>query len=262
MDERIKMLTNFYDSSNEDSRLPGSEHGRLEFLTTMHYIHCFAPENAKILEVGAGTGRYSIALAKEGYSVTAVELVQSNLDVLQSNAQGLANLQAYQGDALDLSRFPDGAFDCVLLLGPLYHLYEPTDVQKCLSEAIRVTRPGGAILAAFLSVYSIILNNYLFGSLAQGIAFNFDQQHRPRHFEKQLFTGYDIAEFEALWDGQNVDRLLTIGTDSVLEFAGRQNGFSLTEENFQAFAALHLATCEKRELLGYSSHLLSVLRKR
>ena len=262
MDERVKMLTNFYDSSNEDSRLPGSEHGRLEFLTTMQYIHRFAPEKAKMLEVGAGTGRYSIALAKEGFNVTAVELVQSNLEVLQSNAQGLSNLSAYQGDALDLSRFQDGTFDCVLLLGPLYHLYEPADVQKCLSEAIRVTRPGGVILAAFLSVYSIILNNYLLEPLAQGIAFNFDEQYKPRHFEKQLFTGYDISEFESLWDGQDVDRLLTVGTDSVLEFAGRQKNFSLTEEDFQAFANLHLATCEQRELLGYSSHLLSVFRKR
>lgn len=53
-------------------------HGRLEYTTTMNYIHRFCAKNSKILEIGAGTGRYSIALVKEGMNVTAVELVDKN----------------------------------------------------------------------------------------------------------------------------------------------------------------------------------------
>ena len=67
------MLRGFYDQADEDGRLRRSRHGQLEYCTTMAYIHRYAAPGAKILEVGAGTGRYSIALAKEGMDVNASE---------------------------------------------------------------------------------------------------------------------------------------------------------------------------------------------
>ncbi|EMB24954.1 hypothetical protein HMPREF9723_00185 [Treponema denticola OTK] len=101
MSKRIEILRLFYDDIDEDSRLNISRQGQLEYLTTMNYIHCYAKAGAKILEIGAGTGRYSIALAKEGYNVTAVELVESNLEVLKNNSTGIENIISYQGDALN-----------------------------------------------------------------------------------------------------------------------------------------------------------------
>lgn len=89
MSKRIEMLSSFYDDIDEDSRLDRSRQGQLEYLTTMNYIHRYAKAGVKILEIGAGTGRYSIALAKEGYNVTAVELVESNLEVLKTTASAL-----------------------------------------------------------------------------------------------------------------------------------------------------------------------------
>ena len=89
MSKRIEILRSFYDDIDEDSRLNRSRQGQLEYITTMNYIHRYAKTGAKILEIGAGTGRYSIALAKEGYNVTAVELVESNLEVLKTTASAL-----------------------------------------------------------------------------------------------------------------------------------------------------------------------------
>lgn len=80
MSKRIEIVSSFYDNIDEDSRLNRSRHGQLEYATTMEYIHRYAKLGAKALEIGAGTGRYSLALAKEGYNVTAVELVESNLE--------------------------------------------------------------------------------------------------------------------------------------------------------------------------------------
>ena len=77
-----KAICDWYSSRDEDSRLTRSRHGQLEYLTTMHYIQKYLKNGMKILEVGAGTGRYSISLAKMGYEVTAVELVKENLQVL------------------------------------------------------------------------------------------------------------------------------------------------------------------------------------
>jgi len=153
--ERIKQIEAFYGRIDEDARLKKSRHGQMEYRTTMEYIHRFAVENARILEIGAGTGRYSIALAKAGYDVAAVELTEHNLAILRRNGEGLTNLRACQGDATNLSDFEKGEFDMTLILGPLYHLYDRADVKRAIDEAIRVTKEGGVILAAFLSVHAI-----------------------------------------------------------------------------------------------------------
>ena len=88
---------------NEEERLL-SRSGNVEYVTTMSYIHMYLKDNpqARILEVGASTGRYSIALADEGYAVNALELVEENLAVLRSKIKPENRITAEQGNALDL----------------------------------------------------------------------------------------------------------------------------------------------------------------
>lgn len=261
MSKRTEILSDFYTQYDEDSRVGSSRQGQMEYLTTMHYIHRHAPTGGKILEIGAGTGRYSITLAREGYDVTAVELVEHNLEILKQNAGDRPNLRAYQGDALDLGRFPDEIFDMTLVLGPMYHLYDPADVQTAIREAVRVTKHGGTLVFAFLSVYAILGNDYLQGDLQHGMQGNFTADYRVRHFPEQLFTGYDICEFEALFRQFPVVHLTTAAADGILELASKRVDFALTDADFTTWTRYHLATCEKRELLGHSSHLLYICRK-
>lgn len=119
-------LEQHYNKFNEEKRLD-SRHGRVEFITSMKYIHnCLDDIKAamdiasdiKILDIGAGTGRYSVPLSEEGYDVTAVELVKHNLGLLKAKN---SNVKAYQGNALKLKRFEDNTFDMALLFGPMYH---------------------------------------------------------------------------------------------------------------------------------------------
>ena len=261
MDKRIEIINKVYNECAEDTRLARSRHGQLEYLTTTKYIHQIIPEKASIAEIGAGTGKYSIALAKEGYDVTAIELADANLERLRQNSRGLRNITSYQGDALDLSRFQDNTFDLTLVLGPLYHLYHKKDQQKALDEAIRITKVGGAIMAAFLSVHAILFDNYLQGNLRAGIEENFTEDYQIKHFTEQVFTGFDIDEFEALFENKPVEWITTAATDSILELAEGRADFSMSDEDFRSFAKYHLHNCEKRELLGCSSHLLYICRK-
>lgn len=82
--------------------------------------------------------------------------------------RGISNLHSYQGDATDLKRFVDDTFDLTLSLGPMYHLYESDEVNSAIDEAIRVTKPGGVIMFAFLSVFGIMYANYFNGNWAAG----------------------------------------------------------------------------------------------
>ncbi len=164
MSTREEIVRDFYGKYDEETRLERSRRGQMEYFTTMEYIHRYAGKGTKILEVGAGTGRYSITLAKEGMDVTAVELTESNLEVLRRNAKGIDNLKAYRGDALRLDMLTDDEFDVTLVFGPMYHLYEAADVNRAIDEAIRVTKPGGVLIFAFLSVYAIMYANYMSGN--------------------------------------------------------------------------------------------------
>ncbi len=261
MSTREEIVSAFYGKYDEDGRLQRSRHGQLEYAVTMDYIHRFAAPGDSVLEVGAGTGRYSIALAKEGVDVTAVDLVESNLALLRESSKGLENLRAVKGDATDLSGFADQTFDVTLVLGPLYHLYEKEDVHKAIDEAIRVTKGNGVILFAFISVFGIMYANYFYGRWAAGQEENFTEDYRVRHFKEQLFTGYDVVEFEELFDGKPVHWITTTGTDGLLEPIEDRPDFEITDQDFTAFVDWYLAFSEKRELLGNTLHLLYICRK-
>ena len=259
---REKIISDFYGQFVEDDRLQRTVHGRLEYATTMNYVHRYASASSKVLEVGAGTGTYSIALAEEGMDVSAVELVQSNLDVLKKRAEGLENLHAFQGDATDLGRFEDDTFDVTLVFGPMYHLYEKEEVHKAIDEAIRVTKPGGVIMYAFISVFAIMYANYFYGSWKAGQEENFTEDYKVRHFKEQLFTGYDVVEFEELFKDKPIDWITTTGVDGLLEPIEKRPDFCVSDEDFEALSKWYLAFSEKRELLGNTNHLLYICRKK
>ena len=130
-----------------------------------------------------------------------------------------------------------------------------------ICEAVRVTKPGGMILTAFLAVHAIMFDNYLGDSFPDGMEENFTETFRVRHFQEQLFTGYEIDELEALYRALPVTHMTTVAADGVLELAEHNPEFSMSDEAFEAYARYHLHFCECRDLLGCSSHLIHICKK-
>jgi S-adenosylmethionine-dependent methyltransferase len=142
------------DAGHEWDRL---ERHRTEFAVSLRALDAHLPEPpATILDCGGGPGRYAITLAQRGYDVMLFDLSPKLLEMAQEKvAQAGVRLSGFeQGTATDLSRYADGQFDAVLLMGPLYHLLEEADRQQALTEAARVVRPGGPIFAAFIARYA------------------------------------------------------------------------------------------------------------
>ena len=135
----LSNIEKHYNKHPEDLRLQ-RRHGIVEFETTMHHLRRYIKPDSLLLDIGAGTGRYSVPLAFEGYDVTAVELVKHNLGRLKQKGAGV---KAYQGNALKLSRFDDESFDLTLLFGPMYHLHS----KRLLHE--KLYKPYFTILFSF-----------------------------------------------------------------------------------------------------------------
>jgi predicted acetyltransferase len=145
----LDLIAAYYNNRSEETRFE-PKHGQVEFLTTMKYIERYLAPGAKVIEIGAGTGRYSRAIADMGYSVDAVELFQHNIDTFNENLKPDQKIKITQGNALDLLMFPNENFDITLLLGPLYHLFTDDDKRQAISEALRVTKPDGVSLRGLL----------------------------------------------------------------------------------------------------------------
>lgn len=260
--DRQEILNNFYNEDcAEDTRLE-SQHGQVEFLTTVKYVEKFLKTDSKILEVGAGTGRYSLYYANKEYDVTAIEYVQHNVDILKSKIKDNMNIIAEQGDAVDLSRFEDNTFDVTLVLGPLYHLYEDKDINKAIEEAIRVTKKDGIIAIAYLTSDSIMIDWALMGDhLINGYPNDFDDNFKMTRYPQGVFAPFYISEFKNIMSKFNVDLLYNVATDGFTHHV-KDKIDSLSKEEFEIWMRYHLSTCEREELQGYSNHMLYICKKR
>ena len=259
----MNYIEEFYNARDEDARLT-SKHGSVEYLTTMKYIResVEGVDDPAILEVGAGTGRYSVTLAKEGYRVTAVELVAHNLDILKSKLDGTERITPILGNALDLSFLSDGAFDLTMLLGPMYHLYTKEDKLRALREAVRVTKPGGRILVAYCMNEATVIQ-YVFGmnKLREVMDGNLlTPEWHCKSDPKEVFElsrTEDIAELDAEIP---VKRLKLVATDGASNYK-REFIDEMDDETFDKWMEFHFATCERQDLVGASNHTLDILEK-
>ncbi len=132
---------------------------RTEFAVTMRTLEEHLPlPPARVLDAGGGPGRYAIELSRRGYEVVLFDLSQGCLELAREKAReaGVELAGCERGDVRDLSRFADGSFDAVLLLGPLYHLLEEGERRRAIREARRVLKTGGPIFASFITRYAPI----------------------------------------------------------------------------------------------------------
>ena len=271
-------IIDYYNSYDEDSRL-SPKHGTVEFLTTMRYIEKYIKPGSRVLEIGAGTGRYSHALARQGYLVDAVELVEHNIEVFWENTELVPhNIEVFrrhmlptehititQGNALDLSAFPDNRYDITLLLGPLYHLYSKEEKRQALGEAIRVTKQGGIIFAAYVISDGCLLDE----------GFNRGNINAAEYIKNGLLDPETFAaksepkDLFELVRKEDIDDLMSIFPTTRLHYAAadgcalliREAIDKMDDETFKLYLKSHYATCERKDLTGITSHAIDIFQK-
>lgn len=262
MDE-LKYLTEYYSNYDEDERLT-TKYGQVEFITTMKYINKFLKKGMRVLEVGAGTGRYSLTIAENGFQVDAIELIQHNIDIFKSKMKGKCTADIRQGNAMDLSCYNDETFDITLVLGPLYHLFNDNDKKRAISEAIRVTKKGGVIFTSYcMNEATIISWGFQQGNILQGIESGIVDRNTFKCLSNPslLFEMYRKEEIDKLMAGFEVERLHFVATDLFTRHM-RSTINEMDETMFQAYLNYHLSICERPDLIGITHHSLDIFRKK
>ena len=265
-------LEKYYSKFHEEHRLE-TRHGFVEFNTSMKYIGQAvdmspAGRNAtfpdvsaspvKILDIGAGTGRYSVALSREGFDVTAVELVKHNIEILRAKHE---NVKTWQGDARDLHFLDDDTFDVTLLFGPMYHLHGEENKLKALTEARRVTKNGGIILVAYVmneySVISYCFKEHKWAEVAAkgGLSPDF----HIKATEEDLYDYVRISDIDDLNKKAGLERIKIISADGAADFMRRELN-EMSEHEFKAFCDFQLAIAERQDLVGAGSHTVDILK--
>lgn len=262
-DKLNTILNDYYNEYVEDERLIKDKMHHIEFITTIHYIDKYLKKDDRILEVGAGTGRYSLYYAKQGYQVDAIELIPKNIETFKSHIKDNMNIKINQGNATDLSMYDDNTFDITLVLGPLYHLFDKEMQKKAIEEAIRVTKKEGIIYIAFI-LFDSSLVAYGFGNyeLIDNIGINkrITDNYTPNNMEENIFYFMYFNEVKELINNFSIDILNYASTDGISNII-KDKINNMNDEMYKHYVNYHLSTCEREDLIGYSGHILSIIKK-
>ncbi len=253
----LSNIERHYNKHPEDLRLL-RRHGIVEFETTMHHLYRFLRPGFRLLDIGAGTGRYTSALMAEGYEVKAVELVRRNIDVFLKREP---TADVVQGDARHMPFLPSASADVTLLLGPLYHLIGDDEKLQALTEAKRVTKPGGLIFVAYLmNEYSIL--SYCFdedrigGLMERGAV---DGDFHIQADTNELYDYVRLEDIDRLDKLAGLERVTIFSPDGPADYM-RTRLNQMSDETFARFLEYQKSVSERADLMGAGSHVVDVVK--
>jgi len=148
-------------------------------------------------------------------------------------------------------------------MGPMYHLYTDEDKIAAMSEAIRVTRKGGIVFAAYcnsdMTVYQFCfvrggINNEQYSDLIDPDTFTLSSTPR------EIFALYRKEDIDKLMGTFDVERLHYVGTDMLTHFIGNAVD-EMDEDTFSKYMKYHLYICERADMVGTTNHILDIFRK-
>ena len=249
------LITHYLTGFAEQNRLTLSQAHSIEFVTTMHFLLKHIPRGSTVLDCCAAAGVYAFPLAKEGYKVTAGDLIQAHVDILNAENKHGTLESVYQGDVLDMSRFAGESFDAVLCLGALYHLIERTDREKCIAECLRVLKRGGIFAFAYINRNALYINHFNSG------AYTLDELAKQwKTGVNDVFYTMDFNEANTLMDNFPITKISDIGVDGLM-YPLKNRFNEATAKEFAAYMEYHIETCQQPSIIGHSMHGLWVGRK-
>jgi len=233
-------ILSYYECYDEEGRLFRDNAHMPEYLTSIHYFDRLFLPNCHILDACAGAGTYSFYLANKGHTVTACDLVERNVNIMKSNssANKLANISVC--NVLNMPQFGGDEYDVVLCMGALYHLQEYAAKLKAVSECVRVCKPGGLVVFAYIV--------------------DFQEPLDATQYEDVFFASTP-DEIEEMARQYGLKKIHNISTDGILKTIGSNNLNEASDEDFIKHMESFYLTCEDPDIIMLGGHALWIGRK-
>jgi ubiquinone/menaquinone biosynthesis C-methylase UbiE len=256
-------IVDYYENYNEDIRLIKDNAHKIEYITTLHYLDNLIDKGSRILDIGAGTGRYAFHFANRGCNVTALDITPKHVSIMKEKSQEKGiKMDIRLGDALELYGINDDTYDMVLCLGPIYHFHKEEDRNKGIEEALRVLKKGGILCVAYINRYATFVNyiNRKKDNISEEGLYNIAKTGLEFGDERDCFYYSTYHEIEDLLNRFKIKKINHISSDGMGGILrDRINEFNDVE--FQKWMDYHLMTCQDESLIGYSQHGLYICKK-
>ncbi|VUC22346.1 unnamed protein product [Clonostachys rosea] len=242
-----------------------------------------ATSTKRIADVGGGPGKLAFALADEGHHVDLVDLSPDLIYLAKTeqderasvgNKSLLASITV--GNALDMPMLPEGSYDAVLLLGPLYHLLDEAERKKAIENACYLAKPrSGLVFCAFISIEAHLRDiamrdparivekkDFYTRYLADG---RYQKLNESLTAGVQSFHTHsgDIRSFYARYFTDTFDFIELRSTEGILGGGLDAKLVDASSEIVQAWADLLFEKYStNEEHLGCADHLLAVFRRK
>ncbi|CAG9615116.1 tRNA 5-carboxymethoxyuridine methyltransferase [Bacillus rhizoplanae] len=270
----VNKVVEYYSTFDEWGRL---DREPLEFQVNWHYIQKYLPKTGKVLDNGAGPGKYAMKLAEQGYRVTLTDLVPRLVEVGENKARELGLSDRFDGfhiaDARSLTLLENEQFDASLMMGPMYHLQSEQDRNLAIKELYRVTKNDGIVYVAFMPRIKHVLSSLLYpqtwkpndnmDSIQQ-----FIRTGEFNHSDKGRFTGayyFNIEDIKPFMESYGFETLNLIGSSNIGTLLSKEQWEywqNRGKDEFTQLIELLKETATNPHVLGVSSHLLYIGKKK
>ena len=266
----MKTVVNFYENYDEEARLTTNNARKIEFITTTSALNNHIEEHHKILELGAGTGVYSFYYAEKGNAVVATDITPKHIEIIRQKLEDKddrINLRTEVVNAIDLGQYETEYFDVVLCMGPMYHITDYNDRNKCIEEALRVLKKDGLLAIAYINKHFVLnsvmtrykkyrTHNFIDKIMDTGVTREGEEEC---FWTDAYFTSpSDMESFIGKFDVEIVDH---IGTDGISPYLGNTID-EMDEEEYNAWIYYILKSCREKSILGISNHGLLLCKKK
>ena len=268
MSDDIGDIRDYYDGAahGEDSRLRSHQ---LERDITLRYFEDYLPATGQLLEIGAGTGVYTVWLARKGYHVTAVDLSEAMIEMCRTRVAEEtldASVDFRVADARELESFAASAYDAALLMGPLYHLVLKQDRAQALRQAFARLKPGAPLFSALISRFGImghlLRNGPKWIQNQKEVRSVIEQGRESEDRRDGKWRGYyaTVGEIVPLHEGAGFQTLVLAGVEPAIS-ADDDSYNCLEVEVRKLWLDLLYELSREPSLVASSRHLLYVGRK-
>lgn len=273
--EKVRRLVkDWFAKTAEDEwrRLKRDAYHQLEFLVTMHFLEKYLPREGLLLDAGGGPGRYTIELAKRGYDVVLLDLVEELLEIARreigrEGVEGRVK-EILEGSVTDLSMFGDETFDAVLCLGgPLSHLLTVEEREAAAGELVRVAKKNAPLFVSVLGRLGVLKTILL--------EFQHEMRYCRHHLEVGDYVpgvtgkGFTAAhwflpeELQKLFEKQNVETFDLVGLEGLSSHLQEAtNELHKDGKKWEMWMEIIIKTCNHPSVVGTAEHILYVGRKR